>query len=232
MTAAIVQTACTPVEVRNTVLLALQDPAVEAFHKLWYSTPTTWGMTRYRGVPTMKSPFDMQMYHEIIMATRPGLIIETGTAYGGSALHFADCQQMAGVTAGAVLSIDVEARQECSHPGVVFHAGSSTSVHAQTAARAAAADCKTVLVSLDSDHTRAHVAAELNIYAELVTPGSFLVVEDTNIGGHPVESGGDDGGPLAAVDAFLSEHAEFVREPLCERYLLTMHPGGWLRRVA
>jgi len=71
---------------------------------------------------------------------------------------------------------------------------------------------------------------ELRLYAPLVAPGCYLVCEDTNVNGHPVypEFGP---GPMEAVDRFLSENDEFVIDERCERFLLTMHPSGYLRRV-
>ncbi len=217
-------------QIRNTVILAQADPVVAEFHKLWYSTPTTWGMTRYRGIPTLKCAFDLQMYHELVMGVKPALIIETGTAYGGSALHFADCLEMCG-SGGSVVSVDIAAPlSDVTHPRITFRRGSSLDLDVLMELDELA-QAGPVLVSLDSDHSHVHVAEELEAYSQFVTPGSFLVVEDTNISGHPVETDGDDGGPMAAVDAFLAHHPEFVREPLCERQLLTMHPGGWLRRL-
>jgi cephalosporin hydroxylase len=88
-----------------------------------------------------------------------------------------------------------------------------------------------VLVMLDSAHDAPHVRAEMEVYAPFVTHGSYLIVEDTNVNGHPAhpEHGP---GPFEAVQDFLATHDEFTPDPFCEKYLLTMHPGGWLRRAS
>ena len=83
---------------------------------------------------------------------------------------------------------------------------------------------------LDSDHSKPHVLRELELYSGFVTPGSYLIVEDTNLNGHPAYP--DFGpGPMEAVDKFLSANDEFVVDQRCERFLLTMYPKGYLRRV-
>jgi cephalosporin hydroxylase len=86
-----------------------------------------------------------------------------------------------------------------------------------------------VLVILDSGHSLDHVLAELRAYGPLVTPGSFLVVEDTNLNGHPLL--GDHGpGAAEAVADFLADTSEFVRDKSKERFLLTFNPGGYLKK--
>ena len=86
------------------------------------------------------------------------------------------------------------------------------------------------MVVLDSDHSQAHVAAELEAYRSFVAPGCYLVVEDTNINGHPVAA--DFGpGPMEAVEAFLPRAPEFEVDRSRERFLLTLNPGGYLRRI-
>jgi cephalosporin hydroxylase len=89
---------------------------------------------------------------------------------------------------------------------------------------------KKVLVTLDSLPTREHVLKEMEIYSKLVTPGSYLVVQDTNINGNPVyPSFGP--GPHEAVQEFLQAHDNFVVDRSREKFLLTFYPGGWLKRV-
>lgn len=204
---------------------------INAFHRLWYAAPFTWGMTYWQGVPILKNPCDLFSVQDMVHDLKPALIIETGTAYGGSALFLAHLCDLVGQ--GRVITIDVDPPPAPPvHPRITYVRGSSTAPdvvrYVQARVRAEAGP---VLVVLDSDHHYAHVAAELEAYAPLVTPGSFLIVEDTNVNGRPVlpEFGA---GPGEAVDAFLERHPEFQPDPIAERYLLTMHPNGWLRRVA
>jgi len=82
-------------------------------------------------------------------------------------------------------------------------------------------------VILDSDHSRDHVLDELRLYAPLVTSGSYVIVEDTNINGHPVlpQFGP---GPMEALDEFLRESDEFSIDDQREKFFLTFNPRGFL----
>jgi cephalosporin hydroxylase len=86
------------------------------------------------------------------------------------------------------------------------------------------------MVILDSDHSKQHVLQELHAYAPLVTKGSYLIVEDTNVNGHPVfpEHGP---GPMEALDEFLGQNSDFVVDRDREKFYLTMNPQGYLHKV-
>ena len=86
------------------------------------------------------------------------------------------------------------------------------------------------MVILDSDHSFAHVAAEMELLGPLVTPGQYLIVEDTCVNGHPILP--DFGaGPMEAVHEFLARHAEFAVDESREKFLLTLNPQGYLKRL-
>ena len=93
-----------------------------------------------------------------------------------------------------------------------------------------AKDKKTVLVLLDSDHSRDHVFAEMNIYSRYVTSGSYMVVEDTALNGHPIHPNYGPG-PMEAMEIFMKYNKEFVVDKSREKFLMTWHPNGFLRKL-
>ena len=205
---------------------------VDAFHELYYNNwDRTWEATTWLGVKVLKCPTDLWIYQELLHRLRPDLIIECGTAHGGGAYFFASILDLLG--AGSVLTIDYFGAKtfpaQPQHPRIEYMVGDSTSEHVLTTVRERAGAATHVFVVLDSDHRQAHVAAELEAYAPLVTSGSYLVVEDTNVNGHPVvpEHGP---GPMEAIEAFLPHHPEFQRDADCEKFFMTFNPGGFLRR--
>jgi cephalosporin hydroxylase len=199
---------------------------LDEYHRSFYDRGM-W-ITSWMGVEICKYPTDLFIYHEIIYKRKPDLIIETGTYRGGSAWFFASIMDMLGK--GRILSIDVtDDPIRPAHPRITYLRGDSIDRSVfDTALRESDASDR-VMVVLDSDHHEPHVAAELELYPNLVTPGDYLVVEDTNLNGHPVYP--DHGpGPWEALQKFLSKDDRFTPDPECERFGLTSNPGGWLRR--
>jgi cephalosporin hydroxylase len=202
---------------------------VRAFNRVYYDDPGTWRDMTWLGVRIQKAPTDLFAYQEILHSVRPGLVVETGTRYGGSAHYLGDLCRL--LDHGRVVSIDVDPDAERPpHPRVSYVVGSSTDPAVLARVRAEAEGEAAVIVILDSDHSEAHVAAELRAYADVVTPGSYLIVEDTNVNGHPVLPAHGPG-PWEAVEAFLREDARFEPDRRPERLLLTFNPRGYLRRV-
>jgi cephalosporin hydroxylase len=206
------------------------EPGItDAFHRLYYDT-AVWKDTYWLGVPTQKCPLDLWIYQELLFEQRPDLILETGTAHGGSALYLASVCDLLG--RGEIVTVDVypiEGRP--AHHRITYLTGSSTAPEVVTELERLAESRECVLVILDSDHSRDHVLAELHTYSRFVRPGGYLVVEDTNVNGHPVyeEHGA---GPMEAVNAFLAETDEFEVDTAREKFFLTFNPSGFLRKRA
>jgi cephalosporin hydroxylase len=188
----------------------------------------TWRDTYFLGVPLRKNPLDLWIYQELLSELRPDLIVETGTLFGGSAYFLARMCDL--LEHGSIVSVDIKERPDRpQHPRVTYLTGSSTSPGIVAEVSRRAAESERVLIVLDSDHRRDHVLAELRAYAPLVTTGSYLIVEDTNVNGHPVWS--DFGpGPMEAVEAFLAEAPEFEVDTAREKFLFSANPRGYLRR--
>ena len=208
----------------------VKQTIVDQFHRLYYhQRPYVWQRTYYRGVRILKMTSDLWIYQNLFEQVRPGLIIETGTRFGGSAFWMAD--QLSLLGSGTVVTIDIEHIPELvRHPDVTYVLGSSSDPDVAASVRdMMPGDGSPVMVILDSDHSREHVLAELRVWADFVTPGSYLIVEDTNINGHPVYS--DFGpGPFEAAAEFLATDDRFEVDEECHKYYVTQNPRGYLRR--
>lgn len=200
------------------------------FHKLYYyRRAQTWRNTRWLGTDVLKCPLDLWIYQELLHEVQPDWIIETGTAFGGSASYLATLCDVLG--RGQVLTIDPLHRDgRPQHPRIRYLRGLSTDGEILAQVTSAISGARAVLVLLDSDHSYENVLAELRAYSGFVTPGSYCVVEDGNVGGHPVarEFGA---GPLEAVRTFLAETDAFEVDRAREKFYLTFNPSGYLRRV-
>jgi cephalosporin hydroxylase len=209
---------------------AAESEIVDRFHELYYAEyPRTVGDTYWLGVRTQKCPLDLWVYQEILADRRPGLIVETGTYLGGSALFLASVCDLIG--SGRIITIDVrelpEGRPE--HPRIEYRTGSSIVPELVNGVRESVEADERVMVILDSNHRKHHVLAELRAYSPLVTPGDYLIVEDTSVNGHPVLP--DYGpGPMEAVDEFLASDDAFVADESREKFFMTFNPRGYLRR--
>jgi cephalosporin hydroxylase len=185
--------------------------------------------TTWLGLPVWQNIIDLWTIQETIAEIRPALLIETGTNRGGSAQFYANLMDLMGT--GKVLTIDIERLHELDHPRIEFLHGSSTdpAIVEQVKKAAEAADGP-VMVILDGNHSRDHVARELELYAPLVTPGSLLLSQDGVID-QLMMFADSRPGPLPANRDFLARHPEFEHDrERNERFLITHHPVGWLRR--
>ena len=187
----------------------------------------------WMGVKAYKNPLDCWIYQEIVHEVRPEVIVELGSYAGGSTLYL--CHLLDIVGAGEVVSVDIDrAHFAVKHPRLVEITGdcASEEVRAQVFARCAG---KRTLVLHDADHTRDAVLRDLRNFADLVSVGSYLIVEDGVVDVFDPTAterlGWHRQGPLVATRLFLQEDARFEVDESRERYLITYNPKGFLRRV-
>lgn len=235
-----------------TVLDLYSKTAFEAISREWvrvgwnqkYQYTFSW-----MGRPVIQLPEDMIRIQEVIFKIKPDVIIETGVAHGGSLIFYSSlCKAM---EKGRVIGIDIEIRPHNraaieAHPlsdRITLIEGSSTAPEIVSQVKSLIKPEETVLVILDSNHTYAHVADELEAYADLVTPGSYIVATDGIMHdladvprGRP-EWASDN--PARAARDFAAKHPEFLIEqpawPFNESMLdqnITHWPGAWLKRIA
>jgi cephalosporin hydroxylase len=210
----------------------LEQRTIRKFHQVYFDSRSAgkpWRHTFWLGTRILKCPLDLWIYQEIVHELRPDFIIETGTAYGGSAHYLGTLCDLVG--AGQVITIDIEAQPgRPSHPRVEYVLGSSVDRQLVARIKAKIAGARRVLVILDSDHSRDHVLAELKVWGDVVTPGSYCIVEDSNINGHPVDVKFGPG-PMEAIDLFLAADTRFQIDAAREKFLLTFNPRGYLKRL-
>jgi cephalosporin hydroxylase len=208
-------------------VLAVSESAdlVERFNAFAYASGSV-DTLQWLGAPLLKNPCDLWAIVELIQELKPTAIVETGTHHGGSATFYADVARMAGVDC-TVATVDVNPKWSYDPvtKGIRSIVGLSSDPSVVAKVHEAVEEAFRrreghVLVLLDSDHSEENVTRELELYSPLVTPGSYLVVEDTNAAG-----------ARAAAERFVADRDDFAVDRSRERFLMTFFPGGWLRRV-
>lgn len=202
----------------------------------------------WMGRPVIQLPEDMLRTQEVIYRLKPDVIVETGIAHGGSLIFYASlCKAMG---KGRIVGIDIEIRPH-NRDAIEAHElfdyitmieGDSSAPGIVAEVEAAVGDATTVLVILDSNHTREHVAAELEAYHHLVTKGSYIVATDGVMkwvyDGPRGETEWKDDNPSTAAHDFVAQHTDFVIEqpewPFNESELgtnITHWPDAWIKRL-
>jgi cephalosporin hydroxylase len=182
---------------------------------------------RYKGIPTFKNPLDMWIYAEIIHEVRPEVIIEIGSAYGGSTLFFADMSD------ALVLSVDWDRTNwKAKHDRIVEITGDSGVEETRKKVEELCRE-KRVLILHDGPHDKASVLRDLRNYSDLVSVGSYFIIEDgiVDLFGVDETIGMGEDGPLEAIKEFLQEDKRFLVDSGRERYILTYSPCGFLKRM-
>jgi cephalosporin hydroxylase len=165
----------------------------------------------------------------MLFELRPDVIVECGTGTGGSSLFLAHQCDLLGT--GRIITVDViDLPDRPQHERITHLVGSSISDEILQQIRSSLKDTDKVMVILDSDHSKQHVLNELKCYCDMVSVGSYIVVEDSIIGGHPVKPRRKPG-PMEAVFEFLETNSDFVIDKDREKFLLTFNPNGYLKKV-
>ncbi len=237
---------------KDTNLPLYSKEAFEAISDVWvkvgweqkYSYSFTW-----LGRPIVQLPEDILRMQEVIFSVQPDVIIETGVAHGGSLVFSASlCKAMG---KGRVIGIDIEIRphnrkaieEHLLSSYITLIEGSSTASEVVSHVKSLIHEGETVLVILDSCHTKEHVVNELAAYHPLVTKGSYIVATDGIMRDlSDLERGQPEwiwDNPSSAAEEFAEAHSQFVLEQ--PKWLfnqsglaknITYWPSAFLRRVS
>lgn len=201
------------------------DEAFREVTKAWlrvgWDTKYVYGFT-WLGRPIIQLPDDMIRLQEVIYQVKPDVIVETGIAHGGSLIYSASLCQLMGK--GRVIGVDIEIRPKNrqaieAHPlssSISMIEGSSIAPEIVKQVQDQIRPGESVIVLLDSCHTKDHVLAELRAYGPMISKGSYIVAMDgimkDVVGAPRTAPDWDVNNPQTAVDEFLKENKDFVLE--------------------
>lgn len=184
----------------------------------------------YKDIKAIRSPFDYIIYQMIIFEEKPDLVIEIGTNIGGGALYLADLLELNGH--GLLHTIDIKKQYDPvleQHPRInLFMEGWENYDLEQTA------PFKKVLVIDDGSHEYESTLGAMEKFAPVVTPGSYMIVEDGIIDKLGLKAR-HFGGPLKAIRAFMKVHPEFtVDRKWCDLFgkNATFNVNGYLKKTS
>jgi cephalosporin hydroxylase len=190
----------------------------------------TFDKVSWMGVPFHKNVLDAWIYQELIFKIKPDVIVEIGSENGGSTIYFAhllDC-----IGKGMVISVDIDRKAyKAKHDRITTITGHSSAEWVIEEVHRHCKD-KIVLINQDGGHSEDQVFRDLTNYSDLVSIGSYFIVEDSllDLCNEPLRAGISKG-PLMAINKFLETNHNFTIDLECERYILTANPSGYLKRI-
>lgn len=184
---------------------------------------------KYRGVEMVRCPFDYVMYQMIVSEIRPDLIIEIGTNVGGTTLYLADIMDLIGH--GAIHSIDIDPHSDPivhKHPRIQLFTKGWQDYDINQAKKYGK-----ILIIEDSSHTYENTLAAMEKFWDLVSIGSYFIIEDGIINKLGREKGFN-GGPLRSIREFLAKNDRFIVDrKYCDMFgrNATFNVNGYLKRI-
>jgi cephalosporin hydroxylase len=220
----------------------------DAWLRAGWDTKYVYSFT-WLGRPIIQLPEDMVRLQELIYQLKPDVIVETGIAHGGSLVFYAGLCRLMGK--GRIIGVDIEIRPH-NRAALEAHSlkdlitlieGDATSPAVAAQVKANIRPGETVLVLLDSNHTKRHVMSELDSFSPLVSVGSYIVAMDGIMelvaGGPRTEPGWRTDNPRQAAlewvkrnPAFAIEEPAFAFNEGMVRDRVTYWPDAFLKRVA
>ena len=186
--------------------------------------------TTYFGIGAQKNPLDAWTYQEILYETRPDVIIEIGTAFGGGTLMLAHLCDLLGK--GRIIGLDISHKNVPDivkqHPRISLLEGDACHNFEHVEKMISKDD--RILIIEDSSHTYDNTLNILRLYSGLIKLGDYFIVEDS-ICHHGLNTGPKPG-PYEAIESFVNENNDFEIDRTREHFFITFNPKGYLRRIA
>lgn len=181
--------------------------------------------TRWMGVASRESAWDLMSLQDILWEKRPGLILECGTGTGATSLFLAClCELM---HRGEVVTLDREKAPRPLHAGITYVVASPLDQNILCKLEGAISRYDSVMVILrdhvgrdELDRADEYLTREMDVYGQWVSPGHYLVVEDT---GRRTRK--------RVVERWLESHPDFRPDTTRETEGQTWHAGGYLLRL-
>lgn len=187
---------------------------------------------KHRGLIMIKNPFDLVVYEEIIWELKPTVIIEIGNMNGGFSLWLSDHMRMTGID-GKIITIDLSSGGDTNlhdfkSDKFISIIGNCNDIEVINKVKSHISKEDVVLVIEDSAHTLENTLSVLENYKNIVTVGSYLIIEDgicdlLELGIKP--------GPMKAVEMWIDNNLNFEIDRSRERYIMTYNPKGYLKRI-
>jgi len=212
------------------------DPKAPEQYHLWYYNTKVWEKTTFMGVRCLKSVSDMWNYQEIIFELKPSLIVEFGAYKGGATLFFSEILKWINPNS-KVLTVDNMSPNKYNehvrnNPHIeIFTSSSADPKVADKIVELRKQFPGPVFAILDSDHHKNHVLAEMKMLRNLLEHGDYVVVEDSNTNGHPIDTDFGDG-PMEAILEYEKELPDdYTHDTQREnKFGFTFAPHGFLIR--